>query len=138
MSAVADPRTRGRPLNPPQALRVLLPAPSHGAGGSGSTALASGPVNPIISTVIFERVPPEMRGRVLGVVTAGAYVAIPLGALVAGFAVDALGVGGALLVMVVAWLVVTATIWLNPGIRQMGTQRQGSCSAASAEVRQAT
>src|SRR5574338_532956 len=43
--------------------------------------LAAGPINPIISTVIFERVPPAMRGRVLGPLTAGAWVAMPLGML---------------------------------------------------------
>src|SRR5258707_7897895 len=41
--------------------------------------LAVSPVNPIMSTVFYERIPVQMRARVLGAVTAGVLVAIPLG-----------------------------------------------------------
>ena len=52
----------------------------------------AGPLNPIIGAVEFERIPENMRGRVFGTVTAGAWVAMPLGMLLGGFFTEKLGV----------------------------------------------
>ena len=51
-----------------------------------------GPVNPIVNTVMQKRSPEVMRGRVLGVFTSSAYAAGPLGLLIVGPLVDAVGV----------------------------------------------
>lgn len=58
----------------------------------GLFAVTAGAINPILSTVEYERVPTGMRGRVFGAITAGVFCAIPLGGLLAGRPV---GVGGA-------------------------------------------
>ena len=81
--------------------------------------VAAGPINPIISTVMFERVPAEMRGRVIGPLTAGAWVAMPLGMLMAGFVSEAYGVIAALVGIAAAYLLVTVSIFLNPAMREM-------------------
>jgi MFS family permease len=87
--------------------------------GAAVTGLAAGPINPILHTVIFERVPADMRGRVIGPLTAGAWVAMPLGMLVAGFVSEEFGVVAALVGIAAAYMVVTATIFLNPAMREM-------------------
>ncbi|HEX6127635.1 MAG TPA: MFS transporter [Candidatus Limnocylindria bacterium] len=87
--------------------------------GAAVTGIGAGPINPILHTVIFERVPADMRGRVIGPLTAGAWVAMPLGMLVAGFVSEEFGVVAALVGIAAAYMVVTATIFLNPVMREM-------------------
>jgi MFS family permease len=96
--------------SPPFALAVAV---------SAVMGLAAGPINPILSTVMFERVPPEMRGRVIGPLTAGAWVAMPLGMLMAGFVSEAFGVIAALVGIAAAYLLVTLSIFINPAMREM-------------------
>jgi MFS family permease len=67
--------------------------------------ISSGPLNPVIDTVFFERVPDGLRGRVFGVVSASAWLAMPLGVLVAGPAIEVAGLR--------ATLVVTGTLYLG-------------------------
>ena len=81
--------------------------------------LASGPLNPIILTVVQERVPAEMRGRVFGTMTAGAYLAVPLGMLLAGYMVEWKGVRMTLLAQAIVYLIVTLTLLINPALREM-------------------
>lgn len=61
--------------------------------------VAAGALNPILSTVIYERVPDALRSRVSGALTAGCELAMPVGGLAAGLLVDGTGVRGALLVL---------------------------------------
>jgi MFS family permease len=90
------------------------------------TGLAGGPINPIISTIMYERVPPRLRGRVLGAVRSGAYVAIPAGVLVAGFLAEAIGLAGVLAAIAASYLVVTLSIFLNPAMRGLDRTVTGS------------
>ena len=53
--------------------------------------LASGPLNPIISTAMQEATPKYLRGRVFGAFSATAYSAAPLGILIAGWLVGVIG-----------------------------------------------
>jgi MFS family permease len=96
---------------------ALLPPLPVVIGCSIVTGLAGGPINPIISTAMYERVPPRLRGRVLGAVRSGAYVAIPAGVLVAGLLVEWIGLGGVLVAIAASYLVVTVSIFLNPAMR---------------------
>lgn len=98
--------------------------------------LAAGPINPILSTVMYERVPAEMRGRVLGSLTAGAYVAMPVGMLVAGFTSEQFGVTSAIAGVAAAYLLVTGSIFLNPAMREM--DRGGSKRSIEPDTQQAT
>ena len=79
--------------------------------------VAAGPINPIIASVNQERVPPELRGRALGAVTATAFASIPLGMVAAGALVEAVGVQLSLIVIAGGYLLVTASMVLNPALR---------------------
>jgi predicted MFS family arabinose efflux permease len=81
--------------------------------------LAAGPLNPVLGVVAYERVPPHMRGRVFGVTAAGAYAAIPLGALLGGLVVEAVGIESTLLAIGLCYLVVTGYGVVNPAFREM-------------------
>jgi MFS family permease len=85
----------------------------------GMIGLASGPLNPIILTVVQERVPAQMRGRVFGTMTAGAYLAVPLGMLLTGYLVEWKGVRATLLVQAGCYLVITLSLLFNPALREM-------------------
>ena len=69
-------------------LPVLIAATALGG-------LAAGALNPILGTVQFGRVPEHMRGRVFGLVNAGAWAGVPFGALLGGIAADTIGLSWA-------------------------------------------
>ena len=55
------------------------------------SGLAAGAINPILGSVELERVPENMRGRVFGLINAGAWAGVPFGALLGGIAADTIG-----------------------------------------------
>jgi MFS family permease len=69
--------------------------------------LAAGSINPLITTVLYERVPRELRARVLGAMTTGVSVGLPVGSLGAGLAVTAAGLAPVLLAVGVVYALVT-------------------------------
>jgi MFS family permease len=73
--------------------------------------LSWGPFNPLISTLIQQRVPADQQGRVFGVQTAVFYAAPPLGMVLAGLAVESMGVGATYLILA-AILATTALLAL--------------------------
>jgi MFS family permease len=81
--------------------------------------LAAGPLNPIIMTVVQERVPDNMRGRVFGTMTAGAYLAVPVGMLLAGYLVQWTSVRTTLLLQAGCYLLITLSLLVNPALREM-------------------
>jgi MFS family permease len=87
--------------------------------------LAAGPLNPVLAVVAYERVPPHMRGRVFGVGMAGSYAAIPLGALLGGLVVEAVGIQATLLVIGACYLTVTGYGLVNPAFREMDERTAG-------------
>jgi MFS family permease len=87
--------------------------------------LAAGPLNPVLAVVAYERVPPHMRGRVFGVGMAGSYAAIPLGALLGGLVVEAVGIQTTLLVIGACYLTVTGYGLVNPAFREMDERTAG-------------
>jgi MFS family permease len=58
-----------------------------------------GPFNPLMSTLIQQRVAADQQGRVFGVQTAVFYAAPPLGMVLAGLSVESYGVGATYLVL---------------------------------------
>ena len=74
--------------------------------------LSWGPFNPLISSLIQQRVPADQQGRVFGVQTAVFYAAPPLGMVVAGLSVESYGVGNTYLVLA-AILSVTSILALT-------------------------
>jgi membrane protein implicated in regulation of membrane protease activity len=60
-----------------------------------------------------------MRGRVFGTFTALAWMAIPAGMLVGGFMLDAFGLRPSLIVIGIAYLLVTGSMLWNRSLRGM-------------------
>jgi MFS family permease len=69
--------------------------------------LAAGSINPLITTVLYERVPRQLRARVLGAMTTGVSLGLPLGSLGAGVAVTAAGLVPVLLGVGAVYALVT-------------------------------
>lgn len=96
--------------------------------------LCAGAINPIIGIVKLERVPPGMRARVYGLVNAGCWAAVPLGALLAGFSVEHLGLRPTLLATGATYLVVTLTPLLGGpwrGLDRPTTDRSAQVSTGA-------
>jgi len=81
--------------------------------------LTAAPLNPILATVAYERIPVALRGRVLGTATAAAFSAIPLGILAGGLIIEAIGVGPTLLAIGLGYLAVTGYGFFNPAFHEM-------------------
>jgi predicted MFS family arabinose efflux permease len=70
-----------------------------------------GPFNPLVSSLIQQRVPADQQGRVFGVQTAVFYAAPPLGMVLAGLSVESFGVSTTYIILA-AILSVTAFLAL--------------------------
>ena len=81
--------------------------------------LAIGSINPLIDTVTFERVPKEMRARVFGTITAGAFIGVPLGTASSGYVATLLGLRTTIIIMGAIYLVTTLSLLVNPGLKTM-------------------
>ncbi len=88
--------------------------------------LGCGAINPILGAVEYERVPRHLQARVLGASGALAWLGIPFGGLLGGFAVQAWGLTAALIVFGSAYALATLAPFTLPSWR--GLDR------ASAEV----
>ncbi|HEY9152374.1 MAG TPA: MFS transporter, partial [Anaerolineales bacterium] len=86
------------------------------------SGLGAGPLNPIISTIEYERVPIELRGRVFGAITAGAYIAIPLGVLFGGYVLEWFDIRLVLAVIGVLYLLTIIIGSMTPATRTMDTK----------------
>jgi MFS family permease len=106
----------GGPSNVAFALGAPLPVLVATTALAG---LAAGALNPILGAVEFERVPAHMRGRVFGLLNAGAWAGVPVGALLGGIAVDTIGFGVAFGIMAVLYTLVTLTPLSGGTWRQM-------------------
>jgi len=84
--------------------------------------ILTGPLNPLIMTVMQEQVPSQMRGRVFGMISAGAYIATPLGILLAGFLMESLSVYITISVIAAGYLLVTCTQIFNKSLLAMNRE----------------
>lgn len=96
------------------------------------SSMGAGPLNPIIGAVEYERVPKNMRGRVGGAVSAGAWSAMPLGMLVGGVLTEQLGVGPMLLGLGVIYFITTLSMAFIPAMKEMN--RKETTNQATAEM----
>lgn len=94
----------GGPSSAVFALGAPFPVLVAAAGVSG---LAAGALNPILGAVQLERVPAPMRGRVFGLINAGTWAGVPLGALLGGIAADGLGLFASFGIVAIIYTVVT-------------------------------
>ena len=83
------------------------------------TSIGAGPLNPIIGAIEFERIPPNMRGRVFGAVTAGAWIAMPLGMLLGGILTDRFGTFTMMIGLAITFLLTTLSMAFIPAMKEM-------------------
>lgn len=81
--------------------------------------ISLGIVNPITSTIFLERVPDELRGRVLGAISAVSMCASPIGMLVAGPTVEVIGVRSGFVIVGAVFFLVAVWLLSRPVLREM-------------------
>jgi len=79
----------------------------------------AGPINTMFETVVQEKTPPQMLGRVFGTLTALAYLGIPISSVLAGICVEAFGLVPTIMAMGLIYVAVTLGMFLNPALKQM-------------------
>jgi MFS family permease len=90
------------------------------------TSIGAGPLNPIIGAIEFERIPPNMRGRVFGAVTAGAWIAMPLGMLLGGIFTDKYGTFVMMIGLAITFFITTGSMAFIPAMKEMNRSPQTS------------
>lgn len=85
----------------------------------GLAGVAAGPLNPLIDTVAFERIPAGLRGRVLGAIRALAWMTMPVGALLGGVLIEITGLRGTLLSLGGAYILAVVSLRFSRGIGEM-------------------
>lgn len=95
----------------PRVLVLALDVPFPVAVGVAlASGFAAGAINPILGVLQYDRIPPVLRARVIGAMTAAAYAAMPVGGLLAGALTELAGLRAALF----AFTCVYALISLPP------------------------
>ncbi|MEO7269941.1 MAG: MFS transporter [Knoellia sp.] len=108
----------------PRYLALALGAPLWVIIASNVVAgLGSGFISPTLSAIFFERVPRHIVGRVGSLADALAWAGLPVGGVVGGAAVAAIGVAPALGLAGAAYLVATTGPGLRPEWRDMDRTR---------------
>ncbi|MCP3822494.1 MFS transporter [Streptomyces sp. A3M-1-3] len=92
--------------------------------------LAAGMLNPILTTVVYERVPEELRSRYMGVSTARVLMTTPLGGLAAGFLIEEAGLATALLALGGLYFLATLGPAVFPSWRQMDRTPDAALSSS--------
>ena len=103
--------------------RFFLLAAMPGIGpaviGFAIAGIGIGPINPILGTLGYERVPPELRARVFGALSAGVMAGAPIGALLAAACVELGGLQGTLIAFGTVYLVCTLSPLVVPAWRDV-------------------
>ncbi|GLZ37286.1 MFS transporter [Actinokineospora sp. NBRC 105648] len=94
---------------------------------------ASGALNPILGVLQYERVPEGVRPMVVGLLNAGSFAGMPLGALFAGLAVQGVGLATTLAVSGVLYLVITLGPFVFPVWRGMDRRPAEAATAAAGD-----
>lgn len=83
------------------------------------SGVAAGPLNPMIDTVVQERTPSHMRGRVFGLISALAMAAFPIGVVLGGGVIEVFSLNS--LIAIQCSALSLAVIWmaLSPHLRDL-------------------
>jgi MFS family permease len=95
--------------------------------------LLGGPINPMLVTLRHERIPAEMRGRVFSTFSAISQVASPLGIVLAGLSIEAVGVRSTALTIAAGAQLVTVAMLFIPVFHAMNV---GIAPGGGAQPRQ--
>ncbi|WP_425413667.1 MFS transporter [Micromonospora inyonensis] len=94
------------------------------------SAIGVGAINPLLGVALYERVPPALQTRVIGIAGAVGFAGLPVGALLAGCGVSMLGLTPTLLLSGVVCLGVTAVPLLTgPPSARLGTPEKATATA---------
>ena len=109
----------GFTLGGPSRFFLLAAMPGVGIAvvGFAIAGIGIGPINPILGTLGYERVPPELRARVFGALTAGVMAGAPIGALLAAACVELGGLQATLIAFGVVYLACTLSPIVVPAWR---------------------
>ncbi|MET8659379.1 MFS transporter [Streptomyces griseus] len=99
------------------------------------SGFGAGFINPVLGAVLVERVPRRMLGRVNALGDSLAWSGIPLGGLLAGAAVTAVGLIPVLLACGAAYFLTTTLAGLRPEWRAMDRSREDRAPQEGAAVR---
>ena len=102
---------------------VLTPSLLVTLGALFLVGIAAGPINPLSITIFQERTPEEMRGRVFGLVTAIAMVAMPAGRLLAGYVIEYVGITVTLIAVAMGYFALAVGVLASPAFRAMNSAR---------------
>lgn len=100
-------------------LLALLPPLPMTVASLALLGFFAGPINPLLGAVQYERIPAALRGRVIGAISVGANCAMPLGVLLGGVLLDALGLRPVYTLVASLFLVCTLAMFLNPAFRAL-------------------
>jgi MFS family permease len=85
--------------------------------------LGAGPINPILSTIQYERIPVAYRGRVLGTITSVAYIAIPLGVLIGGYSLEWINIRLVLVIISACYIITVLSAYFIPAFKNMNAKK---------------
>ena len=83
------------------------------------TGFAVGPPNPLTYSVLQERTPPQMLGRVLGAGVSLSMVAVPIGMVLCGYALEIVGLRLTLAGISACYLTIGLLSFLTPALREL-------------------
>ncbi|NTY60010.1 MFS transporter [Mycolicibacterium sphagni] len=92
--------------------------------------LVYGPIGPIYNSIMQNRTPEQLRGRVVGVMTSMTYAAGPIGFMLAGPLVDAFGLKVTFLVLAVPILVIGLLCPWLPALRELDDEPEAQPTPA--------
>jgi MFS family permease len=84
---------------------------------------ALGPPNPLTYSVLQERTPPRMLGRVLGAGVSLSMIAVPIGMVLCGYALEIFGLRPTLVVISACYLTVGLLSFISPALRELDKPR---------------
>ncbi|MFI2366858.1 MFS transporter [Streptomyces sp. NPDC018833] len=88
--------------------------------------LGAGMLNPILTTMMYERIPDGLRSRVASTTTAGVLMTTPLGGLAAGYLIERSGLVATLLVLGGLYFLATLAPAVFPSWRELNAGADGS------------
>jgi len=95
-----------------------------------AVAVVYGPINALMVTIRHERIPAELRGRVFSTFSAITAVAAPLGILLAGYAIEHLGLRETIVLIASLQLVLALAVIAYPAFRMLDATRNATEAAA--------
>ncbi len=96
-------------------------------------AMAGGVINPLVTTVLHRRVPVAFQARAFGALVGLAMVAAPLGVLVAGSLVEAVGVNPILTMIVAVGSLTGFLVVAHPAFADLGTPAESPPAPSARE-----